>query len=349
MSHRIKPPHTGKKAVTTIHRDPPTAPAWPSYTGTSGFLGTSPSGKVTVYVDPSLGQQALQNAQDLLNDADRVVAANDAIFGTTGGPVSAIVFALGGATDGTGGADHMGCDYATGNAIEVDASYGNSARVSALFEAELSECSMNGNLCGESTGEALSRWCAAVIGNNALADFATAPQWMSDGMANWVDQTEDTDQDGDSIGCGMGFISWMISQGYGLEKIAPGIVNLGNAGTLAQLYANLTGDAATNAWSNFQAAIQNLPTGVTSDDPFGGLAQPTQMTHVAPRSGELVGRVLASMMADLAAGRQAEQIAANIRAALALASRPQTFAVCRPGSKRLLPPGKSSGRTVRSA
>jgi len=155
---------------------------------------------VTVYVDPSLGAPALKNAQDLLQDADRVVSANDSIFGTTGGPVSAIVFALGGATDGTGGADHLGCDYSTGNAIEVDASYGNSARVSALFEAELSECSMNGNLCGESTGEALSRWCAAVVGNNALADFATAPQWACDGMLDWVDKTEDTDQDADSIG-----------------------------------------------------------------------------------------------------------------------------------------------------
>src|SRR4029077_9995392 len=232
-------------------------------------------------------------------------------------------FALGGATDGTGGADHMGCDYTTGNAIEADAAFGNSARVSALFEAELSECSMNGNLCGESTGEALSRWCAAVIGNNALADFATAPQWVADGMADWVDQTEDTDQDGDSIGCGVAFIPWMISKGYGLEKIAPAMVNLGDGGTLAQLYANLTGDAATNAWPNFQAAIQNLPNGVTSDDPFGALGQPIQMTHVAPRSAELVGRVLASMVADLAAGRQSEQIAANIRAAMALVSRPQ--------------------------
>ena len=117
----------------------------------------------------------------------------------------------------------------------------HAARVGALFEAELSECSMNGNLCGESTGEALSRWCSAVIGNNALADFATAPQWVQDGMANWVDTTEDTDQDGDSIGCGMAFISWLISQGHGLEKIAPAMVSLGNAGTLAQLYANLTG------------------------------------------------------------------------------------------------------------
>jgi hypothetical protein len=69
----------------------------------------------------------------------------------------------------------MGCDYVTGAAIEVCASFGNSARVSALFEAELSECSMGGNLCGVSTGEALSRWCATVIGNSALSDFATAP------------------------------------------------------------------------------------------------------------------------------------------------------------------------------
>ncbi len=349
MSHRIKPPHSGKKGVTAIHHDSPTAPAWPSYTGTSEFVGTSPSGRVTVYVDPSLGQQALQNAQDLVNDADRVVTANDGIFGTTGGPISVIVFALGGATDGTGGADHMGCDYTTGNAIEVDASFGNSARVSALFEAELSECSMNGSLCGESTGEALSRWCAAVIGNNALADFATAPQWYQDGMPDYVNKTDNTDQSADSTGCGVAFISWMISQGYGLEKIAPAMVNLGDSGTFAQLYANLTGDAATNAWPNFQAAIQNLPNGVTSDDPFGGLANPTQMAHVAPRSAELVGRVMASMMADLAAGRQPEEIAANIRSAMAPAARSHSPAVCRPGSKRLLPPGKSSHRSARTA
>ena len=186
MSHRIKSTHRENKTIT-MARDA-NAPAWPSYQGTSQLVGTSPSGRVTVYVDPSLGQQALQNAQDLLKDADRVVNANDGLFGTTGGPVSVILFALGGATDGTGGADHNGCDYTTGNAIEVDVSYGNSARVSALFEAELSECSMNGNLCGESTGEALSRWCAAVIGNNALADFATAPQWVADGMPDYVNR-----------------------------------------------------------------------------------------------------------------------------------------------------------------
>src|SRR5947209_8583885 len=149
------------------------APSWPSFTGASQFVGTSQNGRVNAYVDPSLGSPGLQNAQDLVSDADRVVAFNDAIFGTNQGSVSVIIFALDGNTDGTGGADHGGCDYVSGAAIELCASFGSPARVSGLFEAELSECNMNGNLCGESTGEALSRWCAAVCSNNALSDFTT--------------------------------------------------------------------------------------------------------------------------------------------------------------------------------
>src|SRR5271157_2513210 len=255
MSHRLQ---ATKHASTTsaIRRDAPAAPSWPSYQGTSQFVGASPSGRVNVFVDPSLGAPALQNAQDLVNDADRVATANDQVFGTTGGSVNVIVFALNGATDGTGGADHGGCDYTTGAAIEVCASFGNSARVSALFEAELSECSMGGNLCGVSTGEALSRWCAAVIGSNALSDFATAPQWAQDGMPNYVDQTDPTDQDADSIGCGMAFLSWLMSQGYSLATIAQAMVSLGDSGTLAQLYASLTSDSASNAWNMFNAAVQ---------------------------------------------------------------------------------------------
>jgi hypothetical protein len=315
-NHRIKATQNRKKKPAASSAG---APAWPSYTGTAQVVGTSPSGRVTVYVDPSLGQPGLQNAQDLLSDADRVVGANDAIFGTTGGPVSVIVFALGNATDGTGGADHMGCDYTTGNAIEVDASFGNSARVSALFEAELSECSMNGNLCGLSTGEALSRWCAAVIGNNALSDFATAPQWAQDGEPDFVDKTDPTDQNSDSIGCGMAFLSWLMSQGYNLDKIAPAMVALGDSGTLAQLYANLTSDATANAWPKFQSAIQALPNGVTSDDPFG-----------------------AGQSAQMASMRSARPPAGTARAA-------GTASVCAPKSKRLLPPNKLQNRPSKTA
>ena len=308
-SHRIKAP---KKKPADVSRDSAGVPQWPSYTGTSQLVGTSPSGRVTVYVDPTLGQSGLQNAQDLMNDADRVVAANDTIFGTTGGPVSVIIFALGNATDGTGGADHMGCDYTTGAAIEVDASFGNSARVSALFEAELSECSMNGNLCGQSTGEALSRWCAAVISNNALSDFATAPQWAQDGMPDFVNKTDPTDQNADSTGCGMAFLSWLMSQSYSLDKIAPAMVALGDAGTLAQLYANLTSDAAANAWPKFQNAVQALPNGVTNDDPFGG-AQSAQIASL--RAARMPARA---------------------------AKAPAPTAICPPKSKRLLPPNRKT-------
>jgi hypothetical protein len=266
-----------------------------------------------------------------------------------------IVFGLGGATDGTGGADHMGCDYTTGAAIECCASFGNSMRVSALFEAELSECSMNGNLCGFSTGEALSRWCAASVSNNALADFATAPQWAQDGEPDFVNQTDNTDQNADSTGCGMAFLSWLMSQGYSLSQIAPAMVSLGDSGTLAQLYSNLTSDAESNAWPNFQNAIQNLPNGVTNDDPFGGMAQPSQIAHLTPRTAELIGRVFASMVADLAAGRQPEQIMANVRAAMLPVSNAHAPTVCAPKSKRLLPPSKRASaateqrRTTKSA
>lgn len=305
------------KSATSSNATPAVSgtPQWPSYTGTSQLVGTSPSGRVTVYVDPSLGQPALQNAQDLLNDADRVVTANDGIFGTTGGAVSVIVFALGSATDGTGGADHMGCDYVNGNAIEVDAAYGDSSRVSALFEAELSECSMNGNLCGESTGEALSRWCAAVISNNALSDFATAPQWAQDGMPDYVNKTDSTDQNADSTGCGMAFLSWVMSLGYSLNKIAPEMVSLGDSGTFAQLYANLTSDSASNAWSKFQTAIQNLPNGVTSDDPFNAFT-------ATP----------AAIPAQRAPGTSQTQMRATAQAPAG------SKALCSPKSKRLLPP-----------
>ncbi|MGH2850872.1 MAG: hypothetical protein ACRDLP_09670 [Solirubrobacteraceae bacterium] len=275
-NHPLLPPPQGAAPPPQRAAPAPGAsgPAWPSYTGTAELIGKSSAG-VSVYVDPTLGDQGRQSAQQLLAAADGVVRQNNAIFAIDGGPVDVIVFALNGRTDGTGGADHDGCDFSTGNAIEVDASFGSPERVVALFEAELSECAMNGRLCGLSTGEALSRWCAAVVGDNALADFATAPQWAQDGMANWVDQTEPTDTDPDSVGCGMAFLSWLISSGHKLTEIARAMVKLGDAGTLAALYAELTGDAAGDAWPGFKAAVDALAGGVTSDDPFNALAQAT--------------------------------------------------------------------------
>jgi hypothetical protein len=265
-----------------------TAPQWPSFTGTATLIGTSRSGRVTVYVDATLGAPGVQNANDLLADADRVVQANDLVFAANSGSVNVIVFALGGATDGTGGADHQGCNYVIGNNIEVCAAFGNSLRVSALFEAELSECNMGGNLCGVSTGEALSRWCAAGVSDNALADFATAPTWFSQGTQNFVSRTDPTDTSAVSTGCGMAFISWLLSQNITLPAIAQGLVPLGAGGTFAQLYANLTGNAAASAWPTFIAAVNALQGGVTNDDPFGALPSvTTALAQIARRSHRL--------------------------------------------------------------
>ena len=50
------------------------------------------------------------------------------------------------------------------------------------------------------------------------------------------------------------------------------MVRLGDDGTLAQLYAELTAEPANDAWSGFASAVDSLPGGVTSDDPFGALA-----------------------------------------------------------------------------
>lgn len=276
MSHPLL--HPVFMAAKAAKAAAPPVPTWPVFTGTPTFVGTSPSG-VSVWYDKRLGAAGLKNAQDLLADADRVRAANDAMFGTKGGQVNVLVWALNGPTDGTGGADHASCDYATGGNIEVDASFGDSMRCSALFEAELSECSMSHNLCGLSTGEALSRWAALWIGNSALADFTTVPDWATN-EPDWVNKTQDTDQNPVSIGCGMAFLSWMQKLGYPMEVIAPGLVGLGNAGTLAELYASLTGDAAGNAWTKFKAACATVK--LTTEDPFGALAAPVPTPGPSP-------------------------------------------------------------------
>ena len=272
-SHALKP--HAKPAVIS----------WPSYTGDATFVGASPSGRVSVYYDATLGAPALQNATDLVANADSLCDQDDAIFGTKGGPVNVIVFALGGATDGTGGADHQSCSFIDGADLECDASFGNSARVYGLFEAERSECQMGGNLCGTNLGESLSRWCAMVVSNNALSDFATGPQWVADGSQDFVNVMDPTDQNPDSTGCGMIFLSWVQSLGYKLSQIAPAMVADGDQATFATLYAKLGIGPATDAWAKFQAAIAALPNGVQSDDPFGALGQPQPGPTPTPQPG----------------------------------------------------------------
>ena len=112
----------------------------------------------------------------------------------------------------------------------LHASHDLLCRLAGRHKAELSECSMGGNLCG--------------------------------------------------TGCGMAFLSWLMSQGYALDAIARAMVSLKDSGTLAQLYANLSGDAASQAWPKFTTAVNALPDGVTSDDPFAEAPHAAQVAHL---------------------------------------------------------------------
>ena len=69
------------------------------------------------------------------------------------------------------------------------------------------------------------------------------------------------------------------------------------------------------------------------------------MAHLAPKTAELVGRIFAAMVSDLAAGRQPEQMMANVRAAMLPVSNAKAPKVCTPKSKRLLPPSKGASGT----
>ena len=84
---------------------------------------------------------------------------------------------------------------------------------------------------------------------------------------------------------GWRFLSWLMSQGHGLDKIAQTMTSLRDTGTLAQLFANLTEQPASQAFPEFLAAIRNLPNGVTNDDPFGGASQPAQLAHLCSLDG----------------------------------------------------------------
>jgi hypothetical protein len=119
----------------------------------------------------------------------------------------------------------------------------------------------------------------------------------------------------------MAFLSWLISMGNPLGKIAPTMVELGNSGTLAQLYSRLTVKAPSEAWPAFQSAIVALPGGVTSDDPFGGSSAGAHLSYLAPESISLAGEVFASILADLSANKSPEKSFERRRLSLGLLQR----------------------------
>lgn len=111
-----------------------------SLVGTSTWTGSD--GKpVTIYYDPATGQNGLQAAQFVASFIDQLMAYNDATFGVRGQGGNIIIAAVGGATDGSGGAYHYGCSFSQGGDWYEDVSP-DARMVLGLVQAEVSESYM---------------------------------------------------------------------------------------------------------------------------------------------------------------------------------------------------------------
>ncbi len=230
-------------------------------------VGTA--GRVTVYYSPSLRDQGLALATQLVGRAVAPYDEMQTLFGIPGGVVNVIVAPLSGRNDGSGGAYHKGCDFQAGGDLYLDATFAN-AMVNpvdlevGLYVAELAESFMGpqnkGWGCGYSNGEALSRFCAEkATPAGTLSGFATGPAWDQAGRPDWITRTEQTDQDAVSTGCGIVYIYWMLSLGFA----PPQIVQAGGS-TLSANYEALAGK--TTAYPDLLAALNGVTIG--SDNPF---------------------------------------------------------------------------------
>ena len=81
-------------------------------------------------------------------------------------------------------------------------------------------------------------------------------------------------------------------------------------------------------------AVNALPNGVTSDDPFGAAGQAPGVAGAEALALAQAAKGLSSLLADIAAGKSEHEILAGIRAMIAASPGQKA----RGKSKRLLPP-----------
>ena len=204
-------------------------------------------------------------APRILNNLEADYSTLSSYYGVQVPHFNVMMFALGGRTDGTGGADHIACDATN---IEVDIAASNPDRTSALLAVEVAEVlqtvrdkTVN---CGYSNGEGLARSLSASLHPGVLNDFSTAPVWFQNGMPDYVHKTDKTDQNPESVGVAVLFYNWLHYQlGYSWEQI----VRAG-APTLAETYHKLPGTTIDDPWALLQNTLQQLPKGPMNDNPF---------------------------------------------------------------------------------
>ncbi len=203
---------------------------------------------------------------------------------------------------GNQGASHQGTGCTD---IHVDAFDGtNSDLISYLAIAEVVECFEDaqgaGWNAGGSNGEALSRVLATelypdqLMGKDAKGDIVfngeTATNWLNSSRPDWVNNTENSDKQWVSLGCGALFINWLrYVRNFSFSQI----VQAGGS-TLEETYSRLT-YGSTDGFQSFKALLDSMfPPGINvnlaNDNPFKTqiVGTVTNGTTGQPISGALI-------------------------------------------------------------
>jgi hypothetical protein len=266
-----KKPPVASDAVSPHHRFTVTR----GYTG--AVMGMHASSKVihagntahfAVSYIATLGKQGASLAQAILQNCERDYTTLQQAFGGLTPHRLPFVVQI---TGDNSGASHSSC---LGTDISIGGKSGSNVDfIRSLLVAEADEVFMasfgHGWDCGASNGEGLSRVLANDIYKGVEPNnFVSSDVWLSlNPRPNFVDQTEPTDTDYNSIGCSVLFLNWLRFQ---LNHAWADII-AASSGTLAATYKNLTGKST--AWTDFQAVIDaHFPVGkkyrLGTDNPF---------------------------------------------------------------------------------
>jgi hypothetical protein len=209
-------------------------------------------------------------ADAVLATCEQDLATMSSLFGGIMPPAASLPFQIN-LVPGAGGGSHPGC--ASTNITCFISVNSDAIGVPLTMDAEMAEVFMaiqgQGVNCGFSNGEALSRVLPTVLYPKQRSRFMMGTSWLNSAnpsRPDWVTNTEQTDQDFVSIGCGTLFYNYLA---YQLNFSWRDIIAAG-APTLAQTAANL---GVTNAFADFSALLAKyFPVNQTAflqdDDPF---------------------------------------------------------------------------------
>jgi Tol biopolymer transport system component/alpha-tubulin suppressor-like RCC1 family protein len=225
-----------------------------------------------VFYDDSLGN-GIPLADAVLAQCEKDLASLSTLFGGIMPATASLPFQIY-LLPGGGGASHPGC---LSTQISVWVSSGTDTIGAPLtVDTEVAEVLMNtqgkGFDCGSSNGEALSRVLPTVLypTHDIRLRFSTGSSWLNNAnpsRPDWVTNTEPTDRDLVSIGCGSLFLNYLAHQlNFPWTSILAAA-----APTLGQTAANL--GLAGDAFCAFAALLAHYyPPGafayLQDDNPF---------------------------------------------------------------------------------